>query len=154
MRRLSSYWRLHCIYKDRDMNRDELRDKIDELLRTCAYDQIEDTLMQYKDISLCDSELATVYYLMAIYKMEIEAGQRNFLENVDSVSALLERYTILKFYLRRIEFGLIKDELRDFNQYIAQNRVSVYELLTMVDYSVYHKQEVLKKIQKILREIA
>lgn len=154
MRRPSSYWQRHCTYRDRDMNRDELREEIEELLRTGAYDRIEDTLMQYKDISLYDSDLATVYYLMAIYKMEKEAGRRIFLENVDSVSALLERYTILKFFLRRIDFGLIEEGLQDFRQYITQNRVSAYELLTIIDYSAFNKQAVLTKIQNILREIA
>lgn len=153
MKRPNSYWLQHCIYRDRDMDRDVLREKIDELIRTRAYDQIEDMLMQYKDVFQRDSDLGTVYYLMQIYKMEKEAGQRTLLENVDSISALLERYTILKFYLRRIEFGFIEEELQDFHQYIMQNRVSTYELLTIVSYSVYHRQEVLDKIQTIIGEM-
>lgn len=135
------------------MNRDVLREKMDELLRTRTYDQIEDMLTQYKDIFQDDSDLAAVFCLMEIYETEKEAGKRTFLENVDSISALLERHTILKFYLRRIEFCFTAETLQDFYQYIMQNKVSAYELLATLKSSVYHKQDVLDKIQNILREI-
>lgn len=136
-----------------DMDRDVLRKKIDEWLRIRAYDQIVDVLAQYKDILSGDSDFATFYCLMEIYETEKEAGKRTFLENVDSISALLERHTILKFYLRRIEFCFTAETLQDFHRYIMQNKVSAYELLATLKSSVYHKQEVLDKIQNILREV-
>ena len=129
------------------MNEEMLRRKVDELCQKHAYDQIEATLLQYKDITEHDNDLAMVYYLMKIYKQEKAAGQKTILEKTGSVSVLLERYTILKFYLRRIEFDVIGESLQDFYQFIAYNEVSVYELLTIMEYSVVSGEKVRKIIQ-------
>lgn len=131
----------------RNMDKDKLRKKIDELLRTHSYDLLEEKLLLYKDITEHDNDFATVYYLLGIYKREKEAGQKTILDKVDSISALLERYTVIKFYLRRIDFDFIGDSLQDFYQFMIQNEVSVYELLTVIEYSVVHKE----KVRKIIR---
>lgn len=137
-----------------DMNSDRLKEIVDELLRTRVYDRIEETLLQYRDIATHDNDLATVYYLLHIYKMEKAAGQETILEKTGSVSALIERFTILKLYLRRFDFNCIGESLQDFYQYVAQNKVSAQELLTVADYSVVHKKEVLEAIQELLQKIA
>lgn len=131
------------------MNNDIVRNIIDELLRTHEHDRIEETLLQYKEFTEQDNDLATVYYLMGIYKKEKEAGQRTILDKADSVSALLERYTILKFYLRRIDFDVIGEGMQDFGQYVIQNSVSAHELLTVLNHSVVHKDKVLNSIKEI-----
>lgn len=137
-----------------DMNSDKLKETVDELFQARAYDRIEQILLQYKDIATYDNDLATVYYLSRIYKMEKAAGQKTILEKTGSVSALLERFTILKIYLRRFDFNCIGESLQDFYQYVLQNKVSAYELLTIADYSVVHKKEVLEAIQELLQKIA
>ena len=129
------------------MNAELLRRKVDGLCQVHEYDQIEAVLLEYKDITERDNDLATVYYLIGIYKQEKAAGKKTILEKTGSVTALLGRYTILKFYLRRIDFDLIGESLQDFYQFIVQNEVSVYELLTVIEYSVVHKEKVRKIIQ-------
>ena len=129
------------------MNAELLKEKIDGLCQVHAYDQIEETLLEYKDITKHDNDLAIVYYLMEIYKHEKTAGMKTVLEKTGSVTSLLERYTILKFYLRRIDFDIVGESLQDFYQFIVQNEVSVYELLTVIEYSVVHKEKVRKVIQ-------
>lgn len=139
----------HCKINQEEyrVNAELLREKVDGLCRQRAYDQIETILLQYKDITEHDNDLAMVYYLMKIYKQEKAAGQKNILEKTGSISALLERYTILKFYLRRIEFDVIGESLQDFFRFIAHNEVSVYELLTVMEYSVVSREKVRKIIQ-------
>lgn len=132
------------------MDENKLREKIDELFQAHDYDLLEETLLLYKDITEHDNNLAMVYYLLGIYKREGNAGQKTILEKVDSISALLERYIVLKFYLRRIDFDLVGDGLQDFYQFIIQNQVSAYELLTVIEYSVVHKEKVRKVIQGIV----
>ena len=139
---------------DMNMDKDKLRNTVDELFRMRIYDQIEGILLQYKDIATYDNDLSTVYHLLYIYKMEKEAGQKTILEKTGSISALLERFTILKLYLRRFDFNCIGESLQDFYQYVVQNNVSAYELLTVADYSVVHKKEVLEAIQELLQKIA
>lgn len=139
----------HCKINQEEyrVNAELLREKVDGLCRQRAYDQIETILLQYKDITERDNDLAMVYYLMKIYKQEKAAGQKNILEKTGSISALLERYTILKFYLRRIEFDVIGESLQDFFRFIAHNEVSVYELLTVMEYSVVSREKVRRIIQ-------
>lgn len=139
----------HCKINQEEyrVNAELLREKVDGLCRQRAYDQIETILLQYKDITEHDNDLAMVYYLMKIYKQEKAAGQKNILEKTGSISALLERYTILKFYLRRIEFDVIGESLQDFFRFIAHNEVSVYELLTVMEYSVVSREKVRRIIQ-------
>ena len=60
---------------------------------------------------------------------------------------LLERYTILKFYLRRIDFDVMDDSLDAFYQFLSQSRISSYELLRVIDFSVVHKEKVLRLIK-------
>lgn len=132
------------------MNAELLREKIDGLCSLHEYDQIEETLLEYKDITEHDNDLAMVYYLMRVYKQEKGTSQKTVLDKTGSISALLERYTVLKFYLRRIDFDFIGENLQDFYQFIVQNQVSVYELLTVLEYSVVHKE----KVRKIIREMA
>lgn len=129
------------------MNAESLRREVDELCQVHDYDQIETVLLEYKDITEHDNDLATVYYLMGIYKQEKAAEKKTILEKTGSVTDLLERYTILKFYLRRIDFDIIGESLRNFYQFMMQNEVSVYELLTVIEYSVVHKEKVRKVIQ-------
>ena len=130
------------------MNVDLLRERVNELFKQHAYDQIETILLQYKDVTEHDNDLTMVYYLLKIYKQEKASGQKTILEKTGSVSALLERYTILKFYLRRIEFDIIGDGLQDFCQFIAYNEVSGYELLTVMEYCVVSRE----KVRKVIRE--
>ena len=139
----------HCKINQEEyrVNAELLREKVDGLCRQRAYDQIETILLQYKDITEHDNDLAMVYYLMKIYKQEKAAGQKNILEKTGSISALLERYTILKFYLRRIEFDVIGESLQDFFRFIAHNEVSVYEFLTVMEYSVVSREKVRRIIQ-------
>lgn len=129
------------------MNAETLREKIDELCRKHEYDRIEETLLECKEITEHDNSLATIYYLLRIYKQEKAAGQKTILEKTGNTAALLERYTILKFYLRRIDFDLIGEDLQDFFHYTAVNQVSTYELLTVMEYSVVHKDKVLQTMR-------
>lgn len=56
------------------------------------------------------------------------------------------RYTVLKFYLRRIDFD-VADSLEEFQQFLIEARVSPHELLRVIDYCVVHKEKVLKAIE-------
>ena len=145
-----AYQFLFSAAAEKVMNTELLREKIDELMQTQAYDRIEETLLEYEDITKRDNDLAMVYYLMKIYKQEKALGKKTILEKTGSVSALLERYTILKFYLRRMEFDVIGESLQDFCQFIAHNEVSAYELMTTIEYSVISREKVSKIIQRIV----
>ncbi len=129
------------------MDAGSLTEKINTLLRNHEYDRIKETLLEYKDITEHNNDLATVFYLIRIYEQEKAAGQKPLFEKTGTVSGLLERYTILKFYLRRMDFDVIGESMQDFYSYMTTNQVSAYELMTVMEYSVVHKDKVLKIIR-------
>lgn len=129
------------------MDTELLKAKIDELIQNREYDKIKETLLAYKEITEHSNELATIFYLIRIYEQEKAAGQKTIFEKVASVSGLLERYTSLKFYLRRMDFDIMDDNLQEFYRFLMQKEVSSYEMLTVMEYSVVHKEKVLKVIK-------
>lgn len=125
----------------------QLKAQIDDLLRTHRFDDVKLLLLSYKETTEHDNDLAMVCYLCTIYEQEKAAGLETVFSKVSSVEELLERYTILKFYLRRIDFNVIGDGMDVFYQFLAQSRTSSYELLRVIDFCVVHKEKVLKLIR-------
>lgn len=73
-------------------------------------------------------------------------------EKTADVDAVIERYTILKFYLRRIDFDVMDDDIRAFQKFLMQNEVSSYELLTVIRFSIVNEEKVLNWIKGVSYE--
>ncbi len=125
------------------MDTQELKNQVNELMRNQKYDEIEPLLFSHRKKTRNDNDLAVTYYLCAVYKQEKAAGQTVIFSKVLSVEELMGRYTVLKFYLRRIDFD-VADGLEEFQQFLIEARVSPHELLWVIDYCVVHKEKVLK----------
>ncbi len=125
----------------------ELKKQIDRLLADAGYDQIKPLLLSHKAMTERDNDLATVCYLCTIYEQEREAGQDVIFSKISCMRELLERYTKLKFYLRRIDFDIMDSSRNDFDQFLVQNRISSYELLRVIDFSIIHKDKVLRAVK-------
>lgn len=124
-----------------------IKDTLDGFLKEHRYDNIKSFLLSAKESVEKNNDLATVCYLCTIYDKEKAAGQPTIFSKVSDMEELLERYTKLKFYLRRIDFDVI-DSLDEFYQFLSQKQVSSYELLTVIEFSVVHKDKVLQTIQQ------
>lgn len=129
------------------MDGQELKKQADRLITGGDYDGIKPLLLSYKDITEHDNELAMTCYLCTIHEQEKAAGLESVFGKISDIDALLERYTALKFYLRRIDFDMIDDGMESFYQFLAMKKVSSYELLRVIDFSVVHKDKVLRIIQ-------
>ena len=127
------------------MDRQQLKQQVDHLLRTEKHDEIKSLLLADKDTTEHDNDLAMVCYLCTIYEQEKAAGQRTIFDKAADMQELLERYTALKFYLRRIDFD-VTDDMEMFYQFLTQHQVSSYELLRVIDFCVVHKDKVLQVI--------
>lgn len=123
----------------------QLKQQVDHLLQTGKYGAVKDLLLVHKDTTEHDNDLAMVCYLCTIYEQEQAAGQRTIFEKTGNMSVLLERYTALKFYLRRVDFDVI-DDMGVLYRFLAQEQISSYELLRVIDFSVVHKEQVLQRI--------
>lgn len=135
------------------MNAQQLKEQVNELFISKEYDAIKSLLLSYKTVTEHDNDLAVTCYLCIIYEQEKSAGQATLFSKVSDMTELLERYTALKFHLRRLDFH-IADDLTDFRQFLIQNRISSYELLKVMDFSTIHKNEVLQMIQNNLPQSA
>lgn len=135
------------------MNAQQLKEQVNELFISKEYDAIKSLLLSYKTVTEHDNDLAVTCYLCIIYEQEKSAGQATLFSKVSDMTELLERYTALKFHLRRLDFH-ITDDLTDFRQFLILNRISSYELLKVMDFSTVHKKEVLHMIQNNLPQSA
>lgn len=128
-----------------NMNGEQLKQQVNRLLESGKHDEIKEQLLAHKDVTEHDNDLAIICYLCTVYEQERAAGQRTIFDKVPDMEALLRRYTILKFYLRRIEFDVM-DDMRIFGEFLVQNQISSYELLRVLDFSAVHKDKVLQRI--------
>lgn len=139
--------------KDVDMNALQLKQRIDGLLQNRKYDSIKALLLSYKAITEKDNDLATICYLCTIYEQEKVSGCAVIFSKVSNIDELLERYTRLKFYLRRIEFDVIGNQLETFFEFLTKNQISACELLQVIDFSIVNKEKVLKVIRNEMDSI-
>lgn len=129
------------------MKADELRDIINELIVLKEYDQIKEKILAYKTISERCNDLSTIFHLFPIYESEKAAGQKTIFEKVENINQLITRYTILKFYLRRMDFGILGNDLNAFFRFLIEQEISSYELKVVVDYSVVNEDKVWEAIR-------
>lgn len=133
------------------MTAEELRQRADQLIENGEYAQVKPLLLSYKDVTEHDNELAMTCYLCTIYDQEAAAGQVTLFDKVSNVAELIERYTRLKFYLRRIDFDIFdenfNEDMKLFYEFLSACQISSYELLRTIDFSVVHKDKVLRCIK-------
>lgn len=129
------------------MSAELIKEEVNSFLANKKYDEIKSFLLSKKEIVEKNNDLSTICYLCTIYEKEVAAKQLTIFSKVSNIEELLERYTKLKFYLRRIDFDVTDDKLGEFYQFLSRNQVSSYELLTVIDFSVVHKEKVLKVIR-------
>lgn len=130
------------------MDAKELKAQIDILFAGRQYDEIEPLLSSNREIVKNDNVLATVIYLLHyVYQKEKEAGIETIFSKVNTVKELIERYTCLKFLLRRLDFDLSEDGANTLHRFLSEQRVSSFELITAVNFSVVHKDKVWREIK-------
>ena len=126
------------------MTAQKLKRQVDRFIVGGEYDRIKPWLLSYKDLTEHDNELAMTCYLCTIYEQEEAAGKPVIFSKVSCMDELLERYTALKFYLRRIDFDIAGNDLESFYQFLSQKQVSSYELMRVIDFSIVHKEKVIQ----------
>ena len=129
------------------MDTEQLRLQVNTLISEHRYDEIKPLLLSNKDTTEHDNTLSMTCYLCTVHEREQAEGGVSLFAKVSNVEELIDRYTRLKFFLRRIDFDFIDDGLKDFYTFITQWKISSYELLAAIDFGVVHKEKVLKVIK-------
>lgn len=117
------------------------REQVDDMLKKKETQRILPFLQENMETIKVSNDLMIVWYLGIIAQKETKAGLPCVFEKESSMEALLARYHQLKFYLRRIENDIL-DDADEFYAFLAEHAVSEYELMGVVDNSVYHKGKV------------
>lgn len=125
----------------------EVKEQINRMIAGGEYDSILPLLLLHKKVTEKDNDLATVCYLCETYEHEKKAGCAVIFSKVSGMEELLERHTRLKFYLRRIDFDVMGNQMDAFYEFLTMSRISSYELLQAVDFSVINRDKVLKIIR-------
>lgn len=123
-----------------------LKAQIDTLFKEGRYEEMEQLIATNEKTAMNDNDIVTLYYLLPVYKQEKAAGKQTLFEKAENVDDLLQRYTKLKFYLRRLDFDIMDGGLDDFYAFLSENQISVYELVTAIRYSVVHKEKIMQLI--------
>lgn len=127
------------------MDEEGIKKRINELMQKKDYEMVWKLLEENQEVY--SNEFAVCQWLFKAYVQERDSNQCTVFEKAGSFEKLIERFTKLKFYLRRIDFGVIDDNVMDeILQFLALNRVSSYELLVVADCSVINKERVLQAI--------
>lgn len=133
------------------MDRQSLREQVNDLLSRKECDEAEKLLTSYMEVAKSDRDLLKVYYMIPVCTAEKEAGQRTLFTKVSSVEELVERETKLKFYLRRIAFDILEDD-KPFYEYCMQKQVSLPELFIVAYCNAVHREKVQEFIQRKIAE--
>ena len=129
------------------MDTEQLKEQVNHLIVSHQYDEIKSLLLSDKDTTEHDNMLSMTCYLCTVYEKERATGGVSLFDKVSTVEELIDRYTRLKFFLRRIDFDMIDDGLEEFYSFITQWKVSSYEMLAAIEFGVVHKDKVLKVIK-------
>lgn len=134
------------------MNAYDLGRQVDQLIHDRAYDKIRPLLLANKETTEKNDDLATLCYLCTIYEKEKHEGIPTIFSKISSMEELLERYSVLKFYLRRMDFDVLDGGKESFYQFLSENQVSSHELCTVLEFSIMHKEKVMQMIKNAPEE--
>lgn len=137
----------HSVIRENDMEIQEIKNRLNELLKAGQYDEIKESFDSYDDIVKQKNDLAIARTMISVCEQEKEAGQRILFEKAGSLEEIISRYTKLMFYLRRFEFDIMDDNIEEFNQFLQSNQVSLQELFVVMYCGTINKEKVLQIVK-------
>ena len=142
------------IGSDKEMNMDKhiIREKLNTFLAEGNYEGCRKLLLtneESKKIIDKTNDFVIAKYMLSACEQEKKEGEQILFEKVKSLEELVNRYTKLMFYLRRLDFeiGTESEYIDEFNQFLAQNQVSSSELLLVLYCSVPNIEKVLQIVK-------
>ncbi len=124
-----------------------LKERFNELLLRRQYAEIYTLLETDTEIIDQINDLAIARIMLSVCEQEKAAGLCTLFEKVNHLDEIVYRYTILMFYLRRLEFDIMDDSLDAFNQFLIVNQISRQELFAVMYCGNIDKERVLKIIK-------
>lgn len=123
---------------------------IEKLLSQNEYAAVELMLAKAESLNVWVTELSVMRQIFEIRGLEKTAGKDCFFEERITYQKLLEKYTDIKFQLRRVEYGLEKDG-KTLMESVQEGRISLQGLEYMIEHCVCDQIRV-KNILGIMEE--
>lgn len=124
-----------------------LKENVNNMLATGNVSDLATYIDANKETAKYDGDLSIIWYLSFVVKKELAAGETIVYSKVSSVDELVHRFTMLKFILRRMEFGILTDNSL-LLEFLQENNVSMHELLGVIDSACPEKEKVLSLITR------
>lgn len=111
-----------------------------ELLKQGEIIKVEDALNSVQE---WNEKLIILNRLVKIFRTEVENGAEYTVFDISTdIDKLAEHFTSVKLMLRRLEFDLPKESIKEFYNYCEKNNVSVYMLSSIVLINIFYKEKV------------
>lgn len=135
------------------MNRDKqiIREQLNAFLAEGNYEACRELLSNEKLKGIIEqtNELAIAKCMLSACEQEEKEGEQILFAKVGSLEELVNRYTKLMFYLRRLDFeiGDEHENIKELNQFTTSNHVSPSELLVVLYCGAADKEKVLQMVK-------
>lgn len=118
-----------------------------KLIEQNEFAAVEMVLEKASELKVKLTELSVVGHILKIIKREKElSGHSLFCEGCHSYAELIEKYTEIKFGLRRLEYGISQEDSL-LERWYAEEKLSKECITYMIDHCIYEKDNVRKKIK-------
>lgn len=125
---------------------DELVKMVKLLMDAGEWQQVAAVIAEYRKNNMKNSALE-------MYAIMLELQQKTgFFDGMQGYDAVYQKYTNLRFLLRRMEVGMPESAYEELTEAIRQKTVTPDALLRMFLYSVLDKKTVSQKVMKLYEE--
>lgn len=129
------------------MNVQELKDEINICFARGNVVEMIEILNQNTEIAKTDNDLIHIPFAYNVSVQEEQAGLPTLLSKVKCIDELVDRATRLQFYLRRIDFDAAEACMSEIFQYIVENNISIYELISTIYLCTFHQDKMIGWLQ-------
>lgn len=125
-----------------------LAEEVKQMLGSGNFRDAVATIQAYKKTGRKDSELELLAVMCDIIRLEEQYHvEKSFFSGISGYENIYEKYTTIRFLLRRMELDFPAEEYEELTQAIRKNEIS-YEAITMIMlHSTIDKVRVLKELE-------
>ncbi|MCI9546971.1 MAG: hypothetical protein HFH60_09850 [Lachnospiraceae bacterium] len=105
--------------------------------------QLDDGVLQYMQLQLLDADMRRLSLIceILIEENELPESRLFFLEQVENFEDLIGKYVRITFLLRRMEFSLPEEALKEAANMFMEEQVSVCALRKIMDSEIFADKE-------------
>lgn len=125
-----------------------LAEEVKQMLGSGNFRDAVATIQAYKKTGRKDSELELLAVMCDIIRLEEQYHvEKSFFSGISGYENIYEKYTTIRFLLRRMELDFPAEEYEELPQAIRKNEISYEAITTIMLHSTIDKVRVLKELE-------